>query len=95
MKIVTGNRLEDGAVVYLGCEDRWVPHLSAAARFGDDDAKSILASAQSRTKEIADTYLVDVDDDGALVGRETLRETIRKSGPTVRTDIGYQAGTLA
>lgn len=92
MKAVTGNRLDDGAVVYLGDDDRWTADLTAAARFDDDDAKDVLAAAQARVKEIADAYLIDVSDAGAPTGRETLRETIRKSGPTVRVDLGYQAG---
>ena len=92
MKAVTGNRLSDGAVVYLGDNDRWITDLSAAARFEDDDAKGVLAAAQTRVKEISDAYLIDIDEAGAPEGRETLRETIRKSGPTVRVDLGYQAG---
>ncbi len=92
MKAVTANRLSDGAVVYLGDDDRWTSELSAAARFTDEDAKPVLAAAQSRVTEIADSYLVEVDDDGALQGRESLRETIRLSGPSVRLDLGYQAG---
>lgn len=91
MKAVTGNRLDDGVVVYLGDDDRWTSDLSAAARFEDGDAKDVLAAAQKRVKEIADAYLIDVDEAGAPAGRETLRETIRKSGPTVRLDLGYQA----
>jgi len=91
MKAVTGNRLDDGAVVYLGEDDRWTTDLTVAARFDGDDAKSVLAAAQTRVKEITDAYLIDVSDTGAPTGRETLRETIRKSGPTVRLDLGYQA----
>ncbi len=91
MKAVTANRLDDGAVVYLGDDDSWTPTLAAAARFENDEAKSVLAAALSRVKEISDAYLIDVDENGAPAGRETLRETIRKSGPTVRTDLGYQA----
>lgn len=87
MKIVTANRLDDGAVVYLGDDDQWTLSQSAAAKFSNDDAKSVLAAAQSRITEIADAYLVDVDDDGALTGRETLRESIRRKGPTVREDL--------
>ncbi len=92
MKAVTGNRLGDGAVVYLGDDDRWTTDLAAAARFEGDDAKSVLAAAQARVKEITDAYLIEVDGAGAPAGREALRETIRKSGPTVRLDLGYQAG---
>lgn len=91
MKAVTGNRLDDGVVVYLADDDRWTSDLASAARFEDGDAKDVLAAAQKRVKEIADAYLIEVDDSGAPAGRETLRETIRKSGPTVRLDLGYQA----
>lgn len=91
MKAVTANRLKDGAVVYLAGDESWTSDLSAAARFADADAAAALEAAQARVKEIADAYLIDVDDKGAPAGRETLRETIRKSGPTVRLDLGYQA----
>ncbi|MEO1135024.1 MAG: DUF2849 domain-containing protein [Pseudomonadota bacterium] len=92
MKAVTANRLDDGAVVFLAEDDGWTAELCQAARFSDEDAKLGLDAARARTGEIADAYLVTVDENGDLVGRETLRESIRKSGPTVRTDLGYQAG---
>ena len=91
MKALTANRLDDGAVVYLADDDSWTSDVAAAVRFADADAAAVLEAAQSRVTEIADAYLFEVDDNGALAGRETLRETIRKSGPTVRTDLGYQA----
>ncbi len=91
MKAVTGNRLTDGAVVYLSDDDLWVETFSDAARFQGDDALAVLAAAQSRTGEIADAYLIDVDDAGAIDGRAKIRETIRTAGPTVRADLGYQA----
>jgi len=91
MKAVTGNRLSDGAVVYLGDDDQWTDRLNGAAQFEDEDAKAVLAAAQSRSLEIASAYLIDLDPAGAPAGRETLRETIRKSGPTARPDLGYQA----
>ncbi len=91
MKAVTGNRLSDGAVVYLTDEDQWTENFSEASRFDDGDAAAVLTAAQSRVGEIADAYLIDVDDAGALAGRAVVRETIRTLGPTVRTDLGYQA----
>ena len=94
MKAVTANRLADGAVVYLGDDDQWTPYLVEAARFEDADAAPVLAAAQGRVTEIADAYLIDVDGPGdrlAPAGRQALRETIRTNGPTVRTDLGYQA----
>ncbi len=92
MKAITANRLSDGAVVYLGDDDQWTAQIEGAAAFDNDDAKAVLDAAQSRKTEITEAYLIDVDEAGAPAGREALRETIRKSGPTVRTDLGYQAG---
>ena len=91
MKIVTANSLQDGAVVYLSDDDQWSPNQFKAARFEDSDAADVLAAAQSRIEEITDAYLVTVSDDGEIIGREKLRETIRKAGPTVRRDLGLQA----
>jgi hypothetical protein len=87
MKAVTGNRLSDGVVVYLTDKDQWSERFSCAAGFSDDDARSVLAAAQTRVTEIADAYLIDVDDSGALEGRAVVRETIRTKGPTVRPDL--------
>lgn len=92
MKAVTGNRLADGAVVYLNDNDQWTMRIAHAARFDNDDASAALTAAQLRKAEIADAYLIEIGEEGAPAGREALRETIRKSGPTVRLDLGYQAG---
>ena len=91
MKAVTANRLTDGAVVYLDDDNQWTHDIAAAAQFSGDGAETALASAQARIGEIADAYLIDVGEDAAPTGRAALRETIRKAGPTVRLDLGYQA----
>lgn len=91
MKAVTGNRLSDGAVVYLTDRDQWAQTLSCAALFEEDDAEDVLAAARSRTGEVADAYLIDVSEDGAPAGRAALRESIRDKGPTVRCDL-FESG---
>ena len=91
MKAITANRLEDGAVVYLDREGQWTARLEEAARYDGDAGEAALAEAQVRVAEIADIYLIDLGGDGAPAGRATLRETIRRAGPTVRLDLGYQA----
>lgn len=91
MKIVTANNLQDGAVVYLSDDDQWTVQLDQAARFEDSDAENVLIAAQSRIEEITDAYIVSVSHAGEITGRETLRETIRKAGPTVRRDLGHQS----
>ena len=91
MKVVTANRLDDGAVVYLRADDQWTHLLPEAARFADEDADAALVAARARVTAIVDAWLIEIDEEGAPAGRERYKETIRKLGPTVRTDLGYQA----
>lgn len=86
MKVLTANRLCDGRVVYLGADDRWTVRLADAARFAETDAAAAESVAKMRVSEIAAAYLIEVED-GAPAGREALRETIRRDGPTVRPDL--------
>ncbi|NNE42131.1 MAG: DUF2849 domain-containing protein [Marinicaulis sp.] len=90
MKAITGNRLDDGAVVYLNDEDEWTTHFCASAKFADEDAENVFQAVQKRTDEIAEFFLIDVDEDGVLAGRKIIRETIRSVGPTVRPDLGRE-----
>lgn len=92
-KILTANRLEDGRVIYLG-ERGWSPDLDTARRAYDDDQAAVLeyqGKQAALRNEVADPYLIDLDDEGPV----RWRETIRAKGPTVRRDIGYQADQRA
>ena len=91
MKAVTGNRLTDGAVVYLSPNGAWTERLADARLLADEGADTVLAEAQKRVTEIASAYLITAEAGGRPGGREIIRETIRNSGPTVRTDLGKQA----
>ncbi len=93
MKAVTANRLSDGAVVYLGAHGALVEKFNHAALFDNEAADRALASFRARSTVIAAAYLIDAERSGP-VGREALRETIRKNGPTVRRDLGKQAEAL-
>lgn len=92
MKLITANLLADGRVVYLGPDKSWDTDISDAAIFANDVAEEVLLAATLRNREVADIYLMDVDADAQPVGRAALRETIRSQGPTVREDLGKQAG---
>ncbi|MEL6359768.1 MAG: DUF2849 domain-containing protein [Pseudomonadota bacterium] len=91
MKAVTVNRLTDGVVMYLGADDSWVEGLEDAVLFEGLEADDALARASARVTEIAGAYLIEATPEGAA-GREAIRETIRSKGPTVREDLGKQAG---
>jgi hypothetical protein len=82
VKVLTANRLADGAVVYLGEDGRWTHKLQAALRLGPEDAETALAQAQAKPGLFVGPYLIEANEGGA-VGRERLRETIRAGGPTV------------
>ena len=93
-KILTANRLDDGLVVYLGAAG-WTADIDVARRAHDDDTAAALdyqGRQAAARNEVADPYLIDLDDnddgDGEPVRR---RETIRANGPTIRRDLGYQA----
>jgi len=96
MKVITANCLKKGAVIYLDKQEAWTHDLSHAKSFADDEsADAALKIAQERSHEVADIYLIEVSvgSDGLVEvsGRASLREKIRQMGPTIRTDLGYQA----
>ena len=88
-KILTANRLEDGLVIYLG-QNGWNTDPDNAIRAYDDDQAAVLeyqGKQAAQHNEVADPYLIDLDNDSPV----RWRETIRANGPTVRPDLGYQA----
>jgi hypothetical protein len=93
MKAITANRLSDGVVVYLGADDQLVERFEHAALFDAGVAEDKLAHLLARKTVIAGAYLVEATPSGP-VGRERLRETIRRDGPTVRRDLGKQAEAI-
>ena len=92
MKLITANLLHDGRVAYLATDKSWATEISNAAVFDNDNAEDAIIEAQLRNREVADIYLMDANPDASPAGRTALREIIRSSGPTIREDLGKQAG---
>ncbi|MEC9343210.1 MAG: DUF2849 domain-containing protein [Pseudomonadota bacterium] len=86
MKIITANRLSDGAVVYLAAEG-WLTDIARAAVLNAADAiEAGLASAARAVSErmVIDTAAIDVTvEKGRGPVPVRLRERIRAFGPTV------------
>ena len=84
MKVLTANRLTDGAVVYRKPDQSWVRTI-ADAKILDSDAVSALADAQAdvAAAKVVGLDLIDIvqTDKGPQPVR--LRERIRAFGPTV------------
>lgn len=88
-QVMTANRLDDGAVVYLDPQGRWIESLSQAAVAEDAEACRALEAQAVRAQKsqlIVGPYLFAV----ALApeGPRPLgqREIIRAAGPSVGTD---------
>jgi sulfite reductase (NADPH) hemoprotein beta-component len=92
---ISANRLTDGIVIFLAPHG-WVEDLASAERF-NDQATADRALDQRAKPALAGNLLVDpavfaIKDDGGRVAAAHIREAIRAKGPTVRPDLGKQAG---
>jgi Protein of unknown function (DUF2849) len=97
LKAATANRLEDGAVVYLGHEGGWEERIDAArVADGNDAAAALLAEAEQDVAlcRIVAPHLIDVarDAKGAL-RPTTYREQIRAFGPSIHPQFGKLEAT--
>ena len=97
-EIITANRLADGRVVFLDAEGGWTEDFHRAAIVADAAAK---AAALARGAEasaanlIIDPYPIELELRAGHLAPKAMRERIRATGPTVRTDLGKQAQGLA
>lgn len=82
MKVLTANRLSDGAVVYLAKDGGLTRDFADAARLDPDAAVGALEQAQGQPRVLVGPYLVEVEGE-TVERRERLREAIRAKGPTV------------
>lgn len=82
MKLITGNRLKDGHVVYVGADGGLTTSFDLALQLDDADAEAALGQAGSRRAVLVNPYLIEVED-GRPSGRDRLKESIRAAGPTV------------
>jgi hypothetical protein len=98
MRIVTANRLGDGAVVYLAADDRWTETVGCA-RVADDDAGLELLLARAARAEAAGLvvtpYEVPVSAEGGAIRPLHIKEVIRATGPTTRPDLAKAAAACS
>jgi hypothetical protein len=92
--VVTANRLEDGAVVYLAEGDAWSEWIDGGRLAATkEEGAALLAAAETAVAElkVVAPYLIDVVAEGDTLRAVRFREHIRASGPPVRPDLGKQA----
>jgi hypothetical protein len=83
-RVLTGNRLETGDVLWWNGSD-WSPRLSDAVTIGDE-GEALLAQLIA-AERINDPALVDVTGEPGAFIPTTTRERVRASGPSVRADL--------
>jgi hypothetical protein len=88
-RLVTGNRLRDGTVVYFAGAGAWTPRIDDARLVDERDGAALLAEAQAGPPPhpAVGPALIEALRAGERVVPVTLRERIRAFGPTV-TDLG-------
>jgi hypothetical protein len=91
-KVVTGWDSRTGRVVYMTASRDWSETLADAIVMSGLEAQSALAFAARDQVRVSDPYFMQVTQEGAIAGREMLRETIRARGPTNHPMFGKQAG---
>ncbi len=82
-KVVTGNALLEGDVVYLTSEDTWTRQLRDAELLETPDrAEQRLLDAEMRPLEVVGVYLADASRSGGGPTPTHFRETFRATGPS-------------
>ena len=84
MKILTGNDLKSGAVVWWDGSG-WSHHVADAVDVGDQ-AEEILATEEA-ARRVNASYAIDGQKTADGVRPAHIKERIRALGPTVRPDL--------
>ena len=95
LQVITANRLIDGVVVYWSgtsgsATSGWSEDLGAALVLSAADAKQEQAKVDGAS--VVDVYFFEINDSKGVIIPASVRERIRATGPTVRLDLGKQAG---
>jgi hypothetical protein len=81
--VITGNRLNDGVVVYRTADRRWSTLLrDAAVTTESNTATALLKDASASDIEAVGAYVAPVIIEAGDVKPGNLRERIRVAGPT-------------
>ena len=99
-QIVIASDLGSGRVVFLAKGSRlgaveWEALIDRSEVAADEArAAELLALAEAdanKRHEVVDPYLIDIEQEGAVLRPTKYREAIRCLGPTIRKDLGKQA----
>ncbi|MEM6636416.1 MAG: DUF2849 domain-containing protein [Pseudomonadota bacterium] len=83
-KVLTGNRLLQGDVVWMASDGTWTERMAAARLFLEaEDAQAALDQAEKNQQDqIVGAYLADASPGGAGPEPTHFREAFRRRGPS-------------
>jgi hypothetical protein len=84
MKILTGNDLKSGAVLWWTGAD-WSPHVADAADVGEHG--DAVAASEEAARRVNAPYVIEATD-GPTPAH--IKDRIRSTGPSVRTDLAVR-----
>ena len=88
-KIVSGNALLTGDVVFMAGDGWTTDHHQARIAYTPGESDRLIELAEAQPDQVVGSYLVDVSvDDSGAPQPVHVRETIRARGPSVRPDLG-------
>lgn len=90
-KVVTGNRLADGAVIFMGEDGGWTCKIELARIAETDEEAQLLedlARAAERARLVVGPYLIEVTVGGRAIKPVRYRERLRAYGPSIHPDFG-------
>jgi hypothetical protein len=85
-QMIIANRLNDGVVVFLAADDRWVPKIGDGLVIEDEaERERLFAAAKVHEAKclVVDPNLIDVVVEATGPRPMAIREAIRAFGPTV------------
>ena len=91
LQVITANRLDDGRVIFLADEGRWVEAVGRSRVAETDEAVAALTAVAERAvaeRKIVGPYLIEVVREGARLVPRRYREVIRAIGPSTHPEFG-------
>lgn len=76
-KSITAWETATGRTVWLKADGSWTDDITQLGVFTGDAAEAALAATMKQEGLVTDPYFMEVTAEGAITGRETLRESLR------------------
>ena len=87
MKVVTGNDLKSGSVVWWDGQG-WSLHIADAVDAGED--AETIAAREEATRAVNVPYVIEAEMQDGVPRPAHIKDRVRALGPTVRMDLSLQ-----